>query len=549
MRVAVVQGQRHLAILVLAEVVAVFPDGAVRLVATLRVARTRLDRRDHRVVEEVIAHIQLGRLGLVLVDVRIHAHLGQGHLVAIGEVAVEADIGDVEVLQLVAGREIVGHRRSGGAHSVERQRPRHRVGHVALGARHAHVADDGPGAGRPLRVQAAGQHAGDGAVVIVGGLDGVVRVAVAGNGAAGHLAIRLDGGVGDGAVGQRLHAEAAAEVGGIEMRVEAVRLQRERIAGLPHRHAHEAVATCRAAVLLHLETFAGVVVDAVAVDILGAVVGQAVELVGHVRLVHLRHAQAQAQRVVEELALERRAGAVAARVGTVGFIATVVVAAAQVEHGRILLRILQRVGRLHFHRAGHAAFDQRRLGRLVYRRLADHLRRVLVELDHPAAAGGALLAAVQGGFHETAGHAADIDRAGLAVDALGRDAGQAGQCIGDGNVGQAADVRRRHHVHHGVGVALHVDRGLDAAAEAGHRDRAHVLDVLVFLRLRFGLGGGYVTGRGRLRCLVVAVVRLRRSVAARCSAKADGCQCQGKYVSLEYHGAPSPVSMIGCAYR
>jgi len=150
----------------------------------------------------------------------------------------------------------------------------------------------------------------------------------------------------------------------------------------------------------------------------------------------------------------------------------------------------QRLDGLQVDRARQALADHGRVAGLVHGDGADQFRRVLVVFDGAVRAGGDLLAAVQQRGRQVARGAADADRLGLAVDALGRQARQAGQRFGDRHVRQLADVFRGDGFDDAGRFALDGDRIFDRAADAGH---GHGGDG----RVRVQVGG--LTGAGGLR--------------------------------------------------
>ena len=131
----------------------------------------------------------------------------------------------------------------------------------------------------------------------------------------------------------------------------------------------------------------------------------------------------------------------------------------------------QRTHGLHVNRAGQTLADQARVRSFVNGDAAQQLGRVLVEFDAAIVAGADLLAAVQQGGREVGGQAAHADDLGTAADALGRQAWQARDRLGDADVRKLANIFGRDGFDDRGGGLLDRDCVFDTAANAGYRYR------------------------------------------------------------------------------
>ncbi len=189
------------------------------------------------------------------------------------------------------------------------------------------------------------------------------------------------------------------------------------------------------------------------------------------RLIDLCNADGEAQRVVEELidVREARTVPVVSRAGTRVEVAVTVVLAAQIEHEGALGQI-QRIDGVQIHRAGQTLANQAGVRCLVHRRAIDQLGRVLIVFDATVLADGRLLPPIERGACKVRRKTADRDGAGLTVNPLRRQTRQSRQAVGNADIRQLADVLRRDGFDNVVGVLLHLQRALNAAADAGHHD-------------------------------------------------------------------------------
>ena len=157
-------------------------------------------------------------------------------------------------------------------------------------------------------------------------------------------------------------------------------------------------------------------------------------------------------------------------------------AAADRHHSLV---VIQRTHGAHVHGAGQALPHQRRVGRLVEGDAGHQLGRVLVELDAAVVAGADQLAAVEQGGGEIRRQAAHAEHLRTTSDALRRHARQACDGLGDGDVGQLADIFGRYRFDNRVRLLLDVDGAFDTTADTGDNDRIKVLGVI---RLLFCFG-------------------------------------------------------------
>ena len=220
------------------------------------------------------------------------------------------------------------------------------------------------------------------------------------------------------------------------------------------------------------------------------------------RAVEVGIADRQADHAVLELVDVGEAVAV-----SVGLVAIdLVLVRAEIDRHHAILEI-QRSHGLQVDGAGQALADQRCIRSLVDDHAAEQLRGVLVEFDTAVVAGADLLAAVERGAGEVAGKAADIDLGGPATLPLRGQAGQAGDRLGDGGIRQFADVLGRHRFNDRGRLLLGIDGVLDAAADAGDRDRLEFLHRLTATAcFGFGLGRRVSFGLDLRFCLCRRVV-------------------------------------------
>ena len=245
-------------------------------------------------------------------------------------------------------------------------------------------------------------------------------------------------------------------------------------------------------------------------------------LLGHLRV---GNAHGQADGVVGELVDIAEIEAVAIRVFAGGFAQRVLLVAA--ADGDDALVVAERAHGLQVQRAGQALANQACVGGLVDGDAADQFGRVLVELHRAVVAGADHLAAVEQGGGEVGRQAAHADHLGAASDALGSQAGQAGDGFGDADVGQLADVFGRDGFHDRGRVALDRNRTLDAAADAGNGD------------------GIQVGGLGLCFCSGLVVHALR--VCGGCAQRDGRSQCNAQQVALVVQHTPlSQVMSVGC---
>ena len=153
-------------------------------------------------------------------------------------------------------------------------------------------------------------------------------------------------------------------------------------------------------------------------------------------------------------------------------------------HGQGRAGVVQRAQRADVDRRGDAASDQVGALRLVDSDARDVLRRVDFPADVAIGLGCRDLAAVDQAQHEARAEAAHRHLAVVAAIAAGGDARQAGEFVGDGDIGQRADVLGRNRLGHQRRHALGVESVAQRGADAGHDDRVA------------GIGGLGVGGRG-----------------------------------------------------
>ena len=151
----------------------------------------------------------------------------------------------------------------------------------------------------------------------------------------------------------------------------------------------------------------------------------------------------------------------------------------------------------HVDGAGKALADKVGLGGLVDHDPVEQLGRVLVELDATAGVGADLLASVEEARAEITDEAADDNTLGAAVDPLGGQAGQAGQCFRDTGVRQLADVLGGDCLDDQRGAFLDFGGCLDTLGKAGrfHLECLEIEDQAVFFSRRPGVLRGQSDAR------------------------------------------------------
>jgi hypothetical protein len=364
---------------------------------------------------------------------------------------------------------------------------------VRLAFRVRDVGRHGPLVAGPLAVQAAGeqvlvlgvlgqdrlhraegQRGGDDGVVDQGeGRAGGVIVAVvpAGVGAVAPVPVAPIVGAPD---------RLVLDLADLDLRIEGVGLQFEIVGGLVLQAARNAGALLVDAAGRHLRAPRRVVDLAVAVQVaavvagargrtgVGVVVAPARERAVAVLLALAGHAQDDGQ-VVVDLVNPRTRGAVAGR-GIVRDVLAAVVehrAGAQHEFGTL---VVERGDRIDVDGRGHAAGDQVGRLRLVDLHAGDDFRRIDFPADVAVGLAGGDFAIVDGAQHQARAKAAHDGLAVIAAVARGVDARQARDRLGDGHVGQDADVLGRDGLDDLVGALLDGQRVAQALANAGDDD-------------------------------------------------------------------------------
>ena len=158
----------------------------------------------------------------------------------------------------------------------------------------------------------------------------------------------------------------------------------------------------------------------------------------------------------------------------------------------------ERVDGLEGQGAGEALTDEAGVGSFENGDAVDQLRGILVELDAAVVARADLFATVEQRVGEVRREPADGDDLRAAGDALGREAGEPGDGLGDGDVGQLADVLGRDDFGHAGQRLLHFGRGGQTRGEpGGYPERAQLHDLAGGGRRDVGFFGcGRRTGRG-----------------------------------------------------
>ena len=467
-----------------------------------------------RAVRVVQARLEVGEQPRGEVGRRQVAHqleagqlvLDAGHLAVAGAVdrVLQQQLGRVRIVAQPRHdlREAAGAERQ--AHVVQRPVGRGGPGQlrvvlqaqlVAGGARVVHVGHQRQAA---LELQLVVPARGDDLVVALVVHAAHQRIGVQQR-AAGLGAVVVDGGVRPVQAGRRVVAVPAQVhlelVGGVDLLglgPEAVDDAGPVLARTELDRAHQRVALALASAAQGLDA-AGVVGARRQAGAAGLVPGLIeADLLFLDRRLLVRIPQRHADAAVGELVDVAGAQAVAGGAG-VGRLAQRVALAAGVQRHHAVAEI-QRADRLHVDGARQALADQPRFRRLVDHHGAEQLGRVLVELDAAVVAGGDQFAAVEQRGREVGRQAAHRDHLRAARDALGRQAGQAGDGLGDRHVGQLADVLGGDGLDDRVGILLDRDGGLDAAADAGDGHRPQRL-------VGRGLGSGFLVrfGLGLLR--------------------------------------------------
>ena len=180
--------------------------------------------------------------------------------------------------------------------------------------------------------------------------------------------------------------------------------------------------------------------------------------------------------VVTDRVREAAAAAIAHRV-VVRNVSAASVVNATAAHQQFRARVVERSDGLDVDGAGNAAGDQiRRLG-LVDVGARDNFRWIDFPAHVSARLGRRNFAAVDQAQNQARSEAANGGLALIVAIARAIDAGQAHQRLGDGHIGQGADVAAGNCVDHEIGIAFDVERAFETGAETADHDYANVLGV------------------------------------------------------------------------
>ena len=245
---------------------------------------------------------------------------------------------------------------------------------------------------------------------------------------------------------------------GLKLGAEVIRLNAELVVGLKLQGAQVGVALLQAANLKELNSLGHVhrLLNC-RIDVARLLGRVTVILHGGIGLGQFRVAQRQTQRSLQEGFLVRQVDPIPFLIAAVHALGAIIVGVAVAGMHLALLAHIQRIDDVEIDAARHAAFNERGLRRLVNGDAVDEFGRILVEFYGAPKVRRHLLPALHGGEHELIAQPANLDVRRLPARPSGGEPGNPGEAVGDGEVGQAADVFRRDHLHDGVRIALAAD--------------------------------------------------------------------------------------------